>query len=58
MWGGDSMWGEILSGVKFHVGWSSMWVEFYMGVEFYVGWNFIVSGVDTLVVYKIAQSGW
>ena len=29
MWGGDSMWGGILCGVEFHVGWSSMWVEFH-----------------------------
>ena len=48
MWGGDSMWDEILSGVEFHVGCT---VEFYVdgilyGLEFYVGWNFIVSGVE------------
>ena len=39
MWGGDSMWVGILSGVEFYVGWSSIWVEFY------VGWNSMWGGI-------------
>ena len=50
MWGGDSIWGEILSGVKFHVGWSSMWVEFYMG------WNSMWGGMSKiLILYEFFQ---
>ena len=42
-----AMWGGILRGVDFHVGWNSMWGGLtLLWVEFYVGWNNIVSGVE------------